>query len=195
MSDLEIKVIDNLQYQLLARLFWGQRTMTDDQWQQDKDKIISLCKRKELLLEEQGLHPLPNWKEKMAKVERKNEAQVHKMKTKYERKIEALQQKKGREEIKAKKAKDEETEKKVQEQGKRAQQKTKGEQKEQRKTKKEKRKLEKKQNQMEMEKIEREQTESTNSPPSTQLECCQTAAECLINDHLECLFRLTININ
>ena len=194
MSDLEIKVIDNLQYQLLARLFRGQRTMTDDQWQQDKDKIISLCKRKERLLEEQGLHPLPNWKEKIAKVERKNEAQVHKIKTKYERKIEALQQKKGREEIKAKKVKDEETERKVQEQGKRTQQKTKEEQKEQRKTKKENRR-QKKQNQMETEKMERNQAEPTNDPPSTQVECCQTAAECLLKDHIECLFRLTININ
>ena len=106
-----------------------------------------------------------------------------------------MQQEKGRKEIKAKKAKDEETEKNLQEQGKRVQQKTKGEQKEQRKSKKEKRKLEKKQNQMEMEKIEREKAELTNSPPSTQLECCQTATQCLINDHLECLFRLTININ
>ena len=116
------------------------------------------------------------------------------MKTKYVRKIEALKQNRGREEVKAKKAKDEETERKVQEQGKRTQQKTKEEQKEQRKTKKENRR-QKKQNQMETEKIERDQAEPTNNPPSTQVECCQTAAECLLKDHIECLFRLTININ
>ena len=188
MSDLEVKVIEDLQVTLLTRLFRGQRTMTDDQWQQTKDKIISLSKRKDLLLEEQGPHPLP------AKVERKNEAEVYKMKTKYVRKIEALKQNRGREEVKAKKAKDEETERRVQEQGKRTQQKTKEEQKEQRKTKKENRR-QKKQNQMETEKMERNQAEPTNDPPSTQVECCQTAAECLLKDHIECLFRLTININ
>ena len=82
----------------------------------------------------------------------------------------------------------------MQEQGKGAQKKTKEEQKEQRKTKKENRR-QKKQNQMETEKMERNQAEPTNDPPSTQVECCQTAAECLLKDHIECLFRLTININ
>ena len=188
MSDLdsEIKIIEGLQITLVRRLFQGQRTMTDDQWQQTQDKIISLNERKAQVLEKQD--PLP------AKIERKNEAEVYKWKIKYVRKIEALKQNRGREEVKAKKAKDEETTRKVQEQGKRAQQKTKEEQKEQRKTKKENRR-QKKQNQMETEKIERDQAEPTNNPPSTQVECCQTAAECLLKDHIECLFRLTININ
>jgi hypothetical protein len=47
---------------------------------------------------------------------------------------------------------------------------------------------------MKMEKTEN-QAEPTNDPPSTPVECCQTAAECLLKDHIECLFRLAININ
>ena len=160
--------------------------MTKNQWQQTQGKIISLNERKAQILEKQD--PLP------VRMERRNVAEVYKWNMKFGRKIEALNQSREREEAKAKKAKDKETARKVQEQGKGAQKKTKEEQKEQRKTKKENRR-QKKQNQMETEKMERNQAEPTNDPPSTQVECCQTAAECLLKDHIECLFRLTININ
>ena len=106
MSDLECRVLDNLQYELLERLQRGKRVMTYDQWQQNKEKIISLCERKKSLLEERNEYvPLP------AKLERKFGAQLHKMKVKDDRKVEAGQQEKDRREIKAKKAKDKETEK------------------------------------------------------------------------------------
>ena len=184
--DHEIKVIENLQITLMRRMFQGYRTMTENQWLQTQGKIISLNERKAQILDKQD--PLP------ARMERRNVAEVYKWKMKFGRQLEALNQSREREESKAKKAKDKETARKVQEQGKGAQKKTKEEQKEQRKTKKENRR-QKKQNQMETEKMERNQAEPTNDPPSTQVECCQTAAECLLKDHIECLFRLTININ
>ena len=193
MSDLECRVLDNLQYELVERLQRGKQVMTYDQWQQNKERIISLCERKKILLEERNEYvPLP------AKLERKCGAQLQKfkdkIKAKNDRKVKAEQQEKDRREIKAKKAKNKETEEKVREQERERQQRNKREQKEQRETKKESRR-QKKQNQIETEKMVRDQAEPTNDPPITQLECCQTAAECLLKDHIECLFRLTININ
>ena len=126
MSDLECRVLDNLQYELVERLQWGNQVMTYDQWQQNKERIISLCERKKILLEERNEYvPLP------AKLERKFGAQLHKMKAKDDRKVKAGQQEKDRREIKAKKAKNKETEKKVREQERELQQRNKREQKEQ----------------------------------------------------------------
>ena len=101
MSDLECRVLDNLQYELLERLQRGKRVMTYDQWQQNKERIISLCERKKILLEERNEYVPPP-----AKLERKFGAQLHKMKAKDDRKVKAGQQEKARKEIKAKKAKE-----------------------------------------------------------------------------------------
>ena len=193
MSDLECKVLDKLLYELIERIQRGTPGMTYYERQQDKERIICLCERKKILLEKRNEYvPMP------AKLERRCGAQVqkfkNKMKAKNDRKVKAEQQEKDRREIKAKKTKNKETEEKVREQERERQQRNKREHKEQRETKKESRR-QKKQNQIETEKMVRDQAEPTNNPPNTPVECCQTAAECLLKDHIECLFRLTININ
>ena len=194
MSDLENRVVGDLQIELITRLH-GYRANTTAQllqWQQDKEKLLSLCRRKKSLLEERNEYvPLP------ANLERKLEVQIQKKDNRDQRKVDIwqkrMQQEKDRKDIKIKKAKDKETEQKVLEQKKKAQQQSKGEKKEQLKNEKEKRRLKHKQDQMEKEKIEQEKVKPINSPPSTQLKCCPDAAQMLINDHLVCLFRLKIN--
>ena len=195
MSDLENRVVDNLQTELFARLQRVKRVNTTAQllqWQQDKEKLLSLCRRKKSLLEERNEYvPLP------ANLERKLEVQNQKKDNRDQRKVDIwqkrMQQEKDKKETKLKKAKDKETEQKVLEQKKKVQQQSKREKKEQLKSEKEKRRLEQKQDQMEKEKIEQEKAKPINSPSSTQLECCPDAAQMLINDHLVCLFRLKIN--
>ena len=192
MSDLECKVLDKLLYELIERIQRGTPGMTYYERQQDKERIICLIERKRILLKERNEYvPMP------AKLERSCEAQIqnfkNKMIAKKDKKVKAEQQEKDRKEIMAKKIKNKETEEKVREQEKERQQKNKREQNEQRKSKKDNKRQ--KHIQTETEKTENQAEPTNDQHTSTPVECCQTADECLLKDHIECLFRLAININ